>query len=701
MVKKEVNLKISIFKKILCFLTVIIALIIMGKIVSADSWGNLGEIAPGVAANDFVDYNNILYASTSSGPGNARIYSYNSSSGNWTLIYTDYDLEGATDRSVFLYRLIVYNGKLYATQGNGGRIIEITDSNSNGIFESSDIIIISHEGVFPDTFGEFAIHNNVLYSGFACCGATRRVWIFNGATWSPDLNSPKYSDDNEWGAELIDFKGNLYLGTQRIYKYNDLDSSWNSVFGPANRTIPTNPVPDGCNIATGVCPGCYISGSNNICQMRITRLIEYDGKLFAITDNQGMSLGSVWYSDTGNPGSWIEFTNVGTGTDPGDGINLSIAPWGRLQAVGVYNGKLYVASGWYRHPDNLFSLEMDGGRLYEYDGINWKLIENGFGGSNFADLESYNGKFYASAGGNIYITPISNLDQIAYWADENGNKINNASIVVGITPVSLILEDPSLLEGSPVVFEIHEKITSNIVRTINGVMGGNLTSKVNWIINSSDLSGLPVTDNLEFYFLVSETIRSNDLNVTILSDDFCSVISICDDYNETYCEADICLVSDLVNGACGTSVNNTNNCSIRTNCNCYWDNSDNSCKSIMEYQGCEFDGSCIQTGILSGNCSLSGFLYYNLTGVWDWGTNDYASVNSSIDPVMSRWITDGLRWHYDPNNFSIDCITPEDQIFVSCSAQLELPFFNMYNFFVTIILFVFVYIFISFRKNKN
>lgn len=328
---------------------------------------------------DSLVYNNKLYIATGNDtptPGNAKVYKYDGT--NLTEIYSDPSV------SIF-YSIEVFNGKLYVAYGRAGKIVEI-DGGGNGEFDASDTTTTRVNLGTINTFTDLKAFNGKIYAGYSCCNANRRIWSYDGGggNFVQENNSPNTGSSVTLGV----FGGNLYLGTNnRIYRYDS-------------------------NI---VQTGSTNMGPINGWSLDVMSFMEYDGKFFAATGNQGQSVGQMYSTSDGS--SWSFFNNFGTGKDPGT-PGLSVDPWGKLAAMGVYKNNLYVGAGYYRQPDNLLAdcdasvagvnPCKDGARLYKYDGTSWKMESNWTAEQNYkvSTLQEYKGKLFLGTEKNVGSTNI-------------------------------------------------------------------------------------------------------------------------------------------------------------------------------------------------------------------------------------------------------------------------------------------------------
>ncbi len=113
-------------------------------------------------------------------------------------------------------------------------------------------------------------------------------------------------------------------------------------------------------------------------------------------------------------------------------------------------------------------------------------------------------------------------------------------------------------------------------------------------------------------------------------------------------------------------------------------------------------GTCSYTENGADTCEDDGRLVRSLTSNWIWhANNDFGTTNPDGEDY---WLVGGL-YRYDPFDFSglrksEKCTNIEDVII--CPAQIEVPFFNIYNMAVAVAIIVLIYLILHFsNKNKN
>jgi len=289
---------------------------------------------------------------------------------SWTKSY-----EGNNEQ---IKSLIVYNGKLYAGQGNDtgdGDVLVY-----NGISWST-----SYDGS-EESIESFAVYNGKLYAGQSKNNGDGDVLVYDGSTWSTSYNGTQESIKS-----LAVYNGKLYAGQGNgpgdgdIFVYDG--TTWSTSYDGAQKRITTLAVYNGKLYAgqgnilgTGdvlVFDGSTWSMSYDGTQEVIKALCVFNGKLYA---GQGSSTGD---------GDIIVFDDT-TWSVNYDGTQETIA------ALEVYNGKLYAGQG---------SSTGDGDILV-LDGTTWNTSYNGTQ-EQIHDLAEFNGKLYSSQGnetldGDVY-----------------------------------------------------------------------------------------------------------------------------------------------------------------------------------------------------------------------------------------------------------------------------------------------------------
>ena len=284
------------------------------------------------------------------------------------------------------------------------------------------------------------------------------------------------------------------------------------------------------------------------------------------------------------------------------------------------------------------------------------------------------------------------------------------------------MKNSGLSQGTDVDFSIYEDdglFGNDDIRTgadaITGVIDANLSSSVTWKITSEDIDsgGTELDDTYEFFFKVNGKNSENILNVTTLSETYCSGIGRCSDYkNESECENDVntCNVAGSTVEAnegggfvCGQVTTGADGCDIWSNCECIWEDEEcmgNRVDVIDEVCSDEGGtpskiGSCSYNENTTDDCA-DGFYMYSWIASYLWNP-----ININTTPVSGPlWVLGGDGyWHYDPDGKEATCEGGSNQVI--CPAQIELPFFGYTNFIITVIVIVLLYIAMNQKKRRH
>jgi hypothetical protein len=263
----------------------------------------------------------------------------------------------------------VYNGKLYAGQGEGsgdGDVLVYDGSTWSVSYNGGERIIYS-----------LAVYNGKLYAGQGCSTGSGDVLVYDGSTWSVS-----YDGSQEMIYSLAVYNGKLYAGQGEGSGDGDVlvydGSNWNTSYNGSQETIYALAVYDGQLYAgqgngTGdgdvlVYNGIWWSTSYYGSQEIIYSLAVYNGKLYA-GQGSGTGDGDVLVYN----GSWWDTSYNGSQEI--------------IFALAVYDGKLYAGQG---H-------DAGDGDVLVYDGSSWDTSYNGAYEDIYA-LAVYNGKLYAGVG---------------------------------------------------------------------------------------------------------------------------------------------------------------------------------------------------------------------------------------------------------------------------------------------------------------
>ena len=164
------------------------------------------------------------------------------------------------------------------------------------------------------------------------------------------------------------------------------------------------------------------------------------------------------------------------------------------------------------------------------------------------------------------------------------------------------------------------------------------------------------------------------MSITILESPPCDFIIICRDYrNQGYCESDSdsCEVAEF--SVESTQDNNENFCGGDITCECWWNGTSESvgqcgARWINETSG----GSCSYSDEVQSDCTPENlFLTYSWEASWNGGNE--SSENNCVG----------------------------GQNVVPCPAQIQLPFFNVYNLIAVIVVIALIYVLLNLKKLRK
>ena len=253
-----------------------------------------------------------------------------------------------------------------------------------------------------------------------------------------------------------------------------------------------------------------------------------------------------------------------------------------------------------------------------------------------------------------------------YWSEDGTSEISGIDVVTGTTTVKLVFKNSGLAEGTEVSFDIWEDdlFLDDFIKTINATIDSNGSAIAEWTIIFEDLEKT-INDYEEFYFEVNK--RGSDyLVLTILEISECNTIVLCGDYdNLDSCGNDNCQIA-------GTSAAPTDvNCDDPTrNCFCSWDDQCNFKFDLLDEGNGTIIGTCSFIESTTDDCS-DGLLSYSWTATWSGASADKPAECS-----------DGSR-------------------ILECPAQIQLPFFGIYNIIVATLFIALIHSIIILRNKKE
>ncbi len=296
-------------------------------------------------------------------------------------------------------------------------------------------------------------------------------------------------------------------------------------------------------------------------------------------------------------------------------------------------------------------------------------------------------------------------EEVAYWADGEGNFLTKGEIILGVTELKLILENSLSENGSEATFDIYEKdfFGKDYIKSIEGTVAGKY-SEVLWKVTGEDLEPTH-GDYDDFYFEVENT-DSSGLGISVVSkESYCESFAYCRDYKtENSCEMDVCglagasVEKDNSNVVCGEVVVD-GNYTVWYNCTCKW--SDGVCgPGHRDYVDAgeelpKITGACIYHEDSTDDCE-DGFLDYSWLGEYIWDINNTFGSAGGEEGWVEEPSESG-SWHYDPLGRFTSC----EQLGtnrVQCPIAALLPFFTIINITIVVIVIIIAYYLLS-RKN--
>jgi hypothetical protein len=256
----------------------------------------------------------------------------------------------------------------------------------------------------------------------------------------------------------------------------------------------------------------------------------------------------------------------------------------------------------------------------------------------------------------------------SFWSVDGETQVSSVETVPGTTKVKMVLRNSQLSQGAIANFSIYENdfLLDDFIRTISAAADANGTAVAEWTITLDDLSKT-TNDYSEFYFNVNDR-TSNYLSLSILNVSVCNNLVICSDYeSQSLCEVDSCGKST---GSAPSSVN----CQDPfTDCFCGWNQGESKCGFNFALTDPETNitlGTCVFSESTTDDCS-DGFLSYSWTVSWTGLAGDLPASCVSGSKV------------------------------VECPAQVQLPFFGVYNAFLAVITIGLIYYFLVVRESRQ
>ncbi len=312
------------------------ALDVSGKLIVRGEWGGrswkLNYDGAKEYIMNFAVYNGKLYAAQGNTAGAGDVFVFDGTS--WST--------SSDGNQEVIYGMAVYNGKLYVGQGSG------TGDGDVFVFDGTSWST-SSDGNQEVIYG-MAVYNGKLYVGQGSGTGDGDVLVFDGTTWSTSYNGA-----SERIYALAVYNGKLYAGQGATGVTTDGDVL---VF-------------DGTTWSTSY------DGSQDL----ILALAVYNGKLYAgQAGSVGETVGDIYVFD----GTTWSLSYDGSKSN--------------IYALAVYNGKLYAGEG---------GATAGYGDALVFNGKTWSVSYDG-NQETIYSLGVYNGKLYAGQGsgtgdGDIYV----------------------------------------------------------------------------------------------------------------------------------------------------------------------------------------------------------------------------------------------------------------------------------------------------------
>tara|TARA_Y100000310_G_scaffold24394_1_gene23440 strand:- start:10197 stop:11459 length:1263 start_codon:yes stop_codon:yes gene_type:complete len=277
--------------------------------------------------------------------------------------------------------------------------------------------------------------------------------------------------------------------------------------------------------------------------------------------------------------------------------------------------------------------------------------------AHIGGINDYNTKICCTS--ESFIVSASNV----FWSSDETTEISTLNVVTGTTSVKMILKNSGLLEGTIVSFNIYEDdlFLDDFIKTINATIDNNESAIAEWTITLEDLEKT-LNDYDEFYLEVNGKINDY-LSLNILETSECANIILCSDYeDEISCGNDNCQVTEI------TAPSDVDCDDPTRNCYCSWNTQCDFELDVLEEETKELIRVCTYVESTADDCS-DGFLSYSWVATWTGAPEDKPAECS-----------DGSR-------------------VIECPAQIQLPFFGIYNLIAAMLLIVMIY-FIIFNKEK-
>jgi len=298
------------------------------------------------------------------------------------------------------------------------------------------------------------------------------------------------------------------------------------------------------------------------------------------------------------------------------------------------------------------------------------------------------------------------------WSDIAGISYSSekVNVVTGQTTVLMNLFNANLIPGAKAVFKVYNGTIeeANLVMTNDTVTITEANkNKINasWTILPENLVNKDLTK--AFLFTVNGVqISENPIYLNLIVE--CTGLISCSGYEDSAkCERDLCnvgnkSVEETLDIVCGMDYGG-----YKYGCRCAWNSSSNKCgpnynrielSSPSAAFSSDWPGSCFFDENIETSCTSDEFMSYSWSGEWKWG-----KALSAEESIGLETTTRDSKIYYDPLNEndvkeSEACTNSVGQKTVPCPSQLKLPFFNLLNMIISLILVAGVYSWMSVRK---
>lgn len=289
------------------------------------------------------------------------------SGGNWEQVYD------ADSTEVGFRKMVECNGILYAGSVNsdGAKILYSATGDSDSWESLTGGPMTNPENT---SIRAMSVHEGMLLVGTENNTTGGELWVYSGNT-AADNGSSWYQigtgqfDGDPSLAELAVYNGDLYVGT---WDFDDKFKLFRISETHAGESLASTDDSTGYTIddVTPVFDGC-----NDLSNLGVMKLIEYQGRLFLGTVNYENGFTLLSTEDPSDTRGWSVITTNGLG-DPSNAYSWAMEEWNGQLYLGTFNDGLY--SGIY----DPLAIPLDGrGQLWcSSNGTEWsEVVNDGFG----------------------------------------------------------------------------------------------------------------------------------------------------------------------------------------------------------------------------------------------------------------------------------------------------------------------------------